>query len=68
MKQPFWINCELGQQNSVSHFCLIARVELLDCDYRVVGSLILLLAISEIIPGLARTIGDCIMSEFIHYV
>ena len=68
MKQPFWINYELGQQNSVSHFCLIARVELLDCDYRVVGSLILLLAISEIIPGLARTIGDCIMSEFIHYV
>ena len=68
MKQSFWINFELGQFNSVSHFCLIAGVEPLDCGYRVVGSLLLLLAISEIIPGLARTIGDCIMSEFIHYV
>ena len=28
----------------VSHFCLIAGVELLDCDYRVAGSLLLLLA------------------------
>ena len=47
---------------------MIAGAETLDCGYRVNGSLLLLLAISEIIPGLARTIGDCIMSEFIHYV
>ena len=46
----------------------MALVELLDCDYRVLGSLLLLLAISEIIPGLARTIGDGRMSQFIHYV
>ena len=68
MKQSFWINFELGQFNSVSHFCLIAGVEPLDCGYRVVGSLLLLLAISEIIPGLAGTLGDCRMSQFIHYV
>ena len=48
MKQSFWINFELGQFNSVSHFCLIAGVEPLDCGYRVVGSLLLLLAMSEI--------------------
>ena len=60
MKQSFWINFELGQFNSVSHFCLIAGVEPLDCGYRVVGSLLLLLAISEIIPDLAGTLGDCI--------
>ena len=35
MKEPFWINFELGQKNSVSHFCLIAGVELFDCSYRV---------------------------------
>ena len=68
MNQPFWINFELGQLNSVNHFCFIAGVELLDCGYRVVGSLLLLLAISEIIPGLAGTLGDCRMSQFIHHV
>ena len=47
---------------------MIAGVEPLDCGYRVVGSLLLLLAISEIIPGLAGTLGDCRMSQFIHYV
>ena len=67
-KQSFWINFELGQFNSISHFCLIAGVEPLDCGYRVVGSLLLLLAISEIIPGSAGTLGDCRMSQFIHYV
>ena len=50
MKQSFWIDFELGQQNSVSHFCLTAGVEPVDCGYRVVGSLLLLLAISKIIP------------------
>ena len=35
MKDPFWINLELGQEKSVNHFCLIAGVELLDCGYRV---------------------------------
>ena len=54
MKQSIWINFESGQFYSVSHFCLIAGVELLDCGYRVVGSLLLLLAISEIVPGLAE--------------
>ena len=49
-------------------FCLIAGAETLACGYRVNGNLLLLLAISEIIPGLARTIGDCRMSQFIHYV
>ena len=47
---------------------MIAGVEPLDCGYRVVGSLLLLLAMSEIIPGLAGTLGDCRMSQFIHYV
>ena len=47
---------------------MIAWVEALDCGYRVVGSLLLLLSISEMIPDLARTLGDCRMSEFIHYV
>ena len=59
MKQVFWINSEVGQQNSVSHFCLIAGVELLDCGYRVTGSLLLLLAVSEIIPGLAGALVVC---------
>ena len=35
MKEPFWINFELGQKNSVSHFCLIAGVGLFDCGCRV---------------------------------
>ena len=47
---------------------MIAGAEPLDCGYRVVGSLLLLLAISEIIPGSAGTLGDCRMSQFIHYV
>ena len=47
---------------------MIAGVETLDCDYRVVGNLLLLLSISEIIPDLAGTSGDCRMFEFIHYV
>ena len=47
---------------------MIAGVEPLDCGYRVVGSVLLLLAISEIIPALAGTLGDCRMSQFIHYV
>ena len=68
MQQPFWINFELGQLNSASHFCLITGVELLDCSCRVVGSLLLLLAIAEIIPRLAGTLGDCRMSQFIHHV
>ena len=68
MKQPFWINFEFGQQNSTSHLCLIAGVEPLDCAYRVLGTLLPLLVISEIIPGLAGTLGDCKMSQFIHYV
>ena len=58
----------MEQQNHVSHFCLIAGVEPLNCGYRVVGSLLLLLAIAEIIPGLAGTLGDCRMSQFIHHV
>ena len=41
---------------------------IIDCDYRVAGSLLLLLLLSEIIPGLARTLGDCRMSQFIHHV
>ena len=68
MKQLFWINFEFGQLNSVSHFCLIAGVELLDCGCRVVGRLLLLLAISQIIPGLVGTLGDCRMPQFIHHV
>ena len=36
MKQPFWISFKLGQENSVSHFCLIAGVELLDCGYMLI--------------------------------
>ena len=68
MKQSFWINFELGQFNSVNHFCLIAGDEPLDCGYRVVGSLLLLLAMSDIISGSAGTLGDCRMSQFIHYV
>ena len=40
----------------MSHFCLTAGVGLPDCDYRVAGNLLLLLAISEIIPGLAGRI------------
>ena len=47
---------------------MIAGVELLDCCYRVVGSLLQLWAMSEIIPGLAGTLGDSRMSLFIHYV
>ena len=47
----------------MGHFCLIAGVELLNSGYRAVESLLLLLAISEIIPGLAGTLGDCGMSE-----
>ena len=54
MKQSFWINFELRQLKCVRHFCLIADVEQHDCGYRVVGSLLLLLAISEIIPGPER--------------
>ena len=46
----------------------LSGVELLDCGYRVVGNLLLLFAISKIIPGLARTLGDCRMSQFIHRV
>ena len=41
---------------------MIAGVEPLDCGYRVVGNLLLLLAISEIIHDLGRTLGDCRMS------
>ena len=41
---------------------------IIDCDYRVAGSLLLLLVLSEIIPGLARTLSDCRMSQFIHHV
>ena len=68
-KQSFWINFELGQLNSISHFCLIAGVEPLDCGYRVVGSLLLLSAISEIIPGSAGTLGLNLSIMFkIHYV
>ena len=47
---------------------MIAGVEPLACGYRAVGSLLQLLAISEIIPGLAGTLGDYRMSQFIHYV
>ena len=36
----------------MSHFCLTEDVEPLDCGYRVVGILLLLLAISEIIADL----------------
>ena len=43
---------------------MIAGVEALDCGYR---SLLLLLAISELISGLAGTLGDCRVSQFIHY-
>ena len=68
MKQPFWINFELGQLNSISYFCLIAGAEQLDCGCRVVGHPLLLLAISQIIPVLAGTLGDCRMSRFIHHV
>ena len=73
MKQPFGINFESGQYKSMGHFCLIAGDELLNSGYRAVESLLLLLAVSEIIPGLAGTLGDCGMSEcgiaeFIHHV
>ena len=37
---------------------MIASVEPLDCGYRDVGSLLRLLAISEIIPGLAGTLQN----------
>ena len=47
---------------------MIAGVEPLNCGCRVVGSLLLLLAISEIIPDLAGILGNCRMSQFIHYV
>ena len=47
---------------------MIAGVEPLGWDYRVLGSLLMLLAISEIIPGLAGTLGDSRMFQFIHYV
>ena len=47
---------------------MIAGLKLLDCGYRVVGSLVLPLAMSEIIPYLAGTLGDCKISQFIHHV
>ena len=47
---------------------MIAGVEPIDCGYRVLGSLLLLLAMSEIILGLAGTLGDCRMAQFIHYI
>ena len=47
---------------------MIAGVGLLDCGYRVVGSLLLLLAISEKIPSLAGTLVDCRISQFMYHV
>ena len=47
---------------------MIAGVESLDCAYRDLGSLLLLLAISEIILGLAATLSDYRMSQFIYYL
>ena len=46
---------------------MVADDELLHHGYRVVGSLLLLLAVSEIIPGLARTLGTSKTSKFIHH-
>ena len=68
MEKPFWINFELGHYKSVSYFCLIAGVVLLDCRYRVAGSLLLLLPISDKILDWAGTLSDCRMSRFIHHV
>ena len=68
MKKPFWINFKLGQWNSGYYFWLIPGVEPLDFGYRVVGSLLLLLATLQIIPGFAGTLGDCRMSQFIHFL
>ena len=62
MKLKFWINFELEQQNSVGHFFLIDVLETVDCGNRVVERLPLLLAISDITPSLARTLGDSRMS------
>ena len=47
---------------------MVAGVEPLDYGYRVVENQLPLLVISEIIPGLAGTLSDCRMSQFIHYV
>ena len=47
---------------------MIVGVEPLDCGHRVVGGLLLLFAISKIIPDLPRTLGDCRMTQFIHYL
>ena len=60
MKQPFWINFDLRNK--------IVGVEIIDCGYRVAGTLLLLLAISKIIPGIAGTLDDCRMSQFIYHV
>ena len=51
MEEPFFINIEFEQYKSVSYICLIAGVEPLDSCYRLEGSLLVLLAISEIILG-----------------
>ena len=47
---------------------MIAGVETLAGGNRVIGSLLLLLTISKIIPGSARTLGHCRMFQFIYYV
>ena len=52
----------------MSHFYLIAGVVLFDWDYKVVGSQLLLLSVSEIIPGLAGTLGDWRLSQFTDHV
>ena len=65
MKHPFW-TIKIGAIKSVSHFCLITGVELLDCGNEIVGGLLLLSSISEVF-GQAGTLGDCRMSQFIHH-
>ena len=49
IKQPFWINPRLCNK-TLSQLCKITGIKLFDCGYRVVGILLLLLAMQEMIP------------------
>ena len=63
-KEAFWINFHLGQKKEkrVSCFVLIGGVELVDCGCRVVESLFLLLAVSEIflVKSEHQFIAECL--------
>ena len=63
-KEAFWINFHLGQKKKkrVSCFVLIDGVELVDCGFRVVESLFLLLAVSEIflVKSEHQFIAECL--------